>query len=56
MQANTKPDWITVVIVVLLLSTLAAFFAGVFSYPYGVIVLAALLLFRLSTSRQKEPE
>lgn len=39
------------VIAVLLAATLLAFVAGVFSYPFGLIVLAALLVARILALR-----
>jgi len=43
-----KFDWITALLIVLLIATLIAFFTGVLPYPVGWIVLAALLVFRLT--------
>ena len=50
---KSKIDWIAAGLIGLLIATLLAFFTGLFPYPYGWIVLLALLLFRL-TARQKE--
>ncbi len=47
MASKFELDWITAVIVTLLIATLLAFFSGVFPYPYGWLVLVALLVFRL---------
>ncbi len=56
MVKTFKPDWIAAIIVVLLMATLAAFFTGIFPYPYGWIVLIALLVFRLTAIQQKDRE
>ena len=50
---KTKPDLILVLLGILLVATLLAFFAGVFPYPYGWIVISVLLVFRL-IGRSKE--
>ncbi len=55
-KSTFKPDWIAAIIVVLLMATLAAFFTGIFPYPYGWIVLIALLVFRLTAIQQKNRE
>jgi dihydroxy-acid dehydratase len=49
-RATIKFDWITLLLTVLLIATLLAFFTGVFPYPVGWIVLSALLLFRLTAN------
>ena len=49
-----KLDWITAVLIVALMATLIAFFAGVFPYPYGWIVFTALLVYRLTAMPKKE--
>ena len=49
-RATIKFDWITLLLSVLLIATLLAFFTGVFPYPVGWIVLSALLIFRLTAS------
>ncbi len=49
-----KLDWISGLLVILLLATLYAFFAGVFPYPYGWIIITALLVFRLTAISKKE--
>ncbi len=54
MGSSFKPDWVAALIVTLLIGTLLAFFAGVFPYPYGVLVLAALLVFRLTAIQKKD--
>jgi dihydroxy-acid dehydratase len=53
-RLTIKFDWITALLVILLIATLLAFFAGVFPYPVGWIVLTALLVFRLTANRGKE--
>ena len=47
-------DWISVLLVVVLVATLIAFFTGVFPYPYGWIVITVLLVFRLTANEKKE--
>lgn len=51
---GVKFDWIAGLLIVALIATLVAFFSGAFPYPYGWIVFTALLLFRLTATRQKE--
>jgi len=51
---KVKFDWISVLLIFVLIATLIAFFAGVFPYPYGWIVLTVLLVFRLTANQQKE--
>lgn len=42
------------IIIGLLAATLVAFFSGLFPYPYGLIVLLALLVARLLAVRSRE--
>lgn len=49
-----KFDWISAVLMLLLIATLIAFFTGVFPYPYGWIILAALLAFRVTGVQKQE--
>ncbi len=49
-----KFDWITGLLVFLLIATLYAFFTGVFPYPYGWVVITALLVFRLTATGKTE--
>ena len=49
-----KFDWISALLVLFLVATLSAFFAGVFPYPYGWIVISILLVFRLTAERKQE--
>lgn len=49
-----KFDWISVLLIGALIATLLAFFAGVFPYPYGWIVITALLVFRLTAVQQRK--
>ena len=49
-----KFDWITALLVTVLIATLIAFSTGVFPYPYGWIVVSLMLMFRLSARRQKD--
>ena len=51
---KVKFDWISVVLTLVLIASLIAFFAGVFPYPYGWIVLTILLVFRLSANQKTE--
>ena len=45
-------DWIVALLLAVMLTTLVAFFTGVTPYPYGIIVLSLLLVFRLASSRK----
>lgn len=40
-------DWISALLLGLLASTLLAYFYDVFHYPYGVLILLALLVSRI---------
>jgi len=51
---KVKFDWISVLLIFVLLATLIAFFTGVFPYPYGWIVITILLVFRLTANQKKE--
>lgn len=51
---KVKLDWISVLLVFVLMATLIAFFTGVFPYPYGWIVFTILLVFRLSANQKQE--
>jgi hypothetical protein len=53
-DTEIKPDWISGLLIVLLIATLWAFFTGAFPYPYGWIVLMALLVMRLTAMQKKE--
>jgi dihydroxy-acid dehydratase len=53
-RLKIKFDWISALLIVLLIATLTAFFTGVFPYPVGWIVLTALLVFRLTARQTKE--
>ena len=53
-DAKIKPDWISGLLIVSLIATLWAFFTGAFPYPYGWIVLMALLVMRLTAKQKKE--
>jgi dihydroxy-acid dehydratase len=48
-----KMDWILLLIGVLLIVTLAAFFAGIIPYPYGWMVLLVLLILRALQNRTR---
>lgn len=52
-EPQEKRDWITMLLSVLLVATLLAYFMGAFPYPYGWIVLSVMLVFRL-TARDKK--
>jgi uncharacterized membrane protein YgaE (UPF0421/DUF939 family) len=45
-----KIDWGSTLLVTLLIATLLAFFFGYFPYPYGWIVIAFVLIARLTTN------
>lgn len=49
-----KFDWVTMLLITLLIATLFAFFTGLFSYPYGWIIFTIMLIFRLTTNGKKE--
>jgi len=53
-DAKIKPDWISGLLIILLIATLWAFFSGAFPYPYGWIVLMVLLVMRLTARQKKE--
>ena len=53
-EIMNETDWLTVLLTVLLIATLLAYFSGVFPYPYGWIVLSVMLLFRLSAKGKKD--
>ena len=50
---SLKFDWITTLLAVLLLATLVAFFTDVFPYPFGWIIIAVLLVLRLTDRGRK---
>ncbi len=54
-DVKIKLDWISGILIFLLLATLGAFFSGAFPYPYGWIVLLVILVMRL-TAKPKEDE
>jgi len=54
MRQTIKFDWISALLAILLIATLLAFFTGVFPYPYGWIVLSAVLVLRLGANEKKE--
>ena len=51
---NIEFDWLTILLAVLLLATLLAFFTGVFPYPFGWLIIAGLLVWRI-TGRKRDP-
>ena len=53
-DAKIKPDWISGLLIILLIATLGAFFSGAFPYPYGWIVFMALLVMRLTAKQNKK--
>ena len=46
-------DWVSALIIGLLASTLLAYFYGVFHYPYGVLILLAMLASRILFLKNK---
>lgn len=49
-----KLDWISALLIIALMATLIAFYAGIFPYPYGFIVITLLLVFRMTAGQEKE--
>ena len=49
-----KFDWIAALMIVALIATLVAFFTGLFPYPYGWLVISAVLLLRLSAVQGRD--
>ena len=49
-----KFDRISALLVIALMATLIAFFAGIFPYPFGFIVITLLLVFRTIAGQEKE--
>jgi hypothetical protein len=47
-------DPYVILLAILLIATLAAFFLGVLPYPVGVLVLVVLLMFRIRSIRNPE--
>jgi 1,4-dihydroxy-2-naphthoate octaprenyltransferase len=47
-------DWYLVLIGILLIATLTAFFTGLFPYPFGVLLLLVLFGIRLMRKREKK--
>ena len=45
-ETKIKIDWLSMLLVTLLLATLLAFFAGYFPYPYGWIIFTIALVAR----------
>ncbi len=45
-------DWITAILIALLLATLIAYFSGVFPYPFGWLILMAVLIGRFAICRK----
>ena len=46
-ETSIKFDWLSTLLVTLLIATLLAFFTGIFPYPYGWIILTIVLIARL---------
>lgn len=46
-------DWVSALLIGLLASTLLAYFYGLFHYPYGVLILLALLVSRVLLIKSK---
>ena len=55
-DVKIKLDWIAAGLIILLAATLMAFFTGLFPYPYGWIVITALLVFRLTAVHNRKEE
>ena len=51
---KVKFDLVSVLLAIVLIATLLAFFAGIFPYPYGWIVITLFLVFRLASIRERE--
>ncbi len=49
-----KFDWIAALLIIALIATLLAFFTGLFPYPYGWLVITAILLFRMSAVQSRD--
>jgi hypothetical protein len=54
MTAKTKLDIILIVVGLLLLATLVAFFIGLLPYPYGFIVLSIVFIARIMQIRGRD--
>ena len=54
MKKRTRADMPLIFIIVLLLSTVTAFVAGLFPYPFGVVILGIALLGRMLQIRNNE--
>lgn len=53
---NRLSDPLLIILLLLLLSSLALFFIGIFPYPFGLVILAALLMARLLVLRGKSTD
>mgnify|MGYP003645755949 FL=1 len=47
-------DWISALLIALLAATLLAYFYGIFHYPYGVLILLAMLVSRILLLQNKK--
>jgi hypothetical protein len=47
-------DWVSALLISLLASTLLAYFYNVFHYPYGVLILLAMLISRILFIQNKK--
>jgi hypothetical protein len=52
-ETDIKIDWLSTLLVTLLIATSLAFFIGYFPYPYGCIVIALVLIARLTANSGK---
>jgi hypothetical protein len=52
-ETNIKIDWLSTVLVTLLIATLLAFFIGYLPYPYGWIIITIVLIARLTANSRK---
>ena len=52
-ETNIKIDWLSTLLVTLLIATLLAFFIGYFPYPYGWIIITLALIARLTVKVEK---
>ena len=52
-ETNIKIDWLSTLLVTLLIATLLAFFIGYFPYPYGWIIITIALIAKLTANSGK---
>lgn len=51
MFIGSDMDWLTVILLVLLIATLIAYFSGIFPYPFGWLILVAILIGQILNQR-----